>query len=291
MSTQPVAQSSSHARSGDWRRRLVRYHLPLVLASAVATFLWMSLPVFRQSPTTAADHQMPMPAQAAQAAHHQMPMMGQSPDHQMRMPAQAAQAADHQMPARAAGSPMPPHGAQAAGASTTPMDQDGIASLVQNRGFMSRFTTATGYVALVLLALTLLIGPANLLLRKRNPVSNYLCRDVGTWTAILSVVHVIAGFQVHGPPVALGERMLRYFFAPDGSLRLIDAVDAGLAEYHPLHAARADLLRRAGRRADAAAAYDRAIALRANAVERRYLQRRLAEVRGTTKGSSRRTVP
>jgi sulfoxide reductase heme-binding subunit YedZ len=87
----------------------------------------------------------------------------------------------------------------------------------QSRLFVSRFTTATGYVALMLLALTLLIGPANLLLRRRNPISNYLRRDVGMWTAIMSVVHVVVGFQVHGPPATLGERILYYFFAPDGS--------------------------------------------------------------------------
>ncbi|MBI4321412.1 MAG: ferric reductase-like transmembrane domain-containing protein, partial [Chloroflexi bacterium] len=68
-----------------------------------------------------------------------------------------------------------------------------------------------------LLALTLLIGPANLLLRRRTPVSSYLTRDVGMWAAIVSVVHVIVGFQVHGPPAPLGARMLRYFFASDGS--------------------------------------------------------------------------
>ena len=86
----------------------------------------------------------------------------------------------------------------------------------QNRLLLSRFTTATGYVGLGLIGLTLLIGPANLLLRRRNPVSSYLRRDVGTWTAIVSVIHVIAGFFVHGPPAPLGERILGYFFAPDG---------------------------------------------------------------------------
>src|SRR6266511_849549 len=45
--------------------------------------------------------------------------------------------------------------------------------------------------------LTLLMGPANLLLRRRNPVSSYLRRDVGAWTAIASVLHVILGFQAH----------------------------------------------------------------------------------------------
>lgn len=88
---------------------------------------------------------------------------------------------------------------------------------LQNRGLMARFTTATGYLGLGLLALTLLVGPANLLLRKRNSISSYVRRDMGTWTAIVSVVHVIVGFQVHGPPASLGERMLRYFFAADGS--------------------------------------------------------------------------
>lgn len=63
---------------------------------------------------------------------------------------------------------------------------------------MSQLTVATGYLALGLLGLTLLIGPANLLLRRRNPVSSYLRRDVGAWTAIFSVVHVILGFQLHG---------------------------------------------------------------------------------------------
>jgi hypothetical protein len=65
---------------------------------------------------------------------------------------------------------------------------------VGSRSFMARAATATGYVATGLLALTLLIGPANLLLRRRNPVSTSLARDTGTWAAITSIVHVIVGF-------------------------------------------------------------------------------------------------
>jgi DMSO/TMAO reductase YedYZ heme-binding membrane subunit len=49
----------------------------------------------------------------------------------------------------------------------------------------------------VLLALTLLVGPANLLLRRRNPVNNYLRRDTGTWTAIWTIVHIVVGLQGH----------------------------------------------------------------------------------------------
>ena len=63
---------------------------------------------------------------------------------------------------------------------------------------IQRMASPTGDVALVLLAITLLIGPANLLFHRRNPVNSYLRRDVGTWTAIWSVVHVLVGFQGHG---------------------------------------------------------------------------------------------
>jgi RNA polymerase sigma-70 factor (ECF subfamily) len=43
--------------------------------------------------------------------------------------------------------------------------------------------------------------------------------------------------------------------------------------YQPYHAVRADLLARAGRHHEAAAAYDRALELTANPVERRFLSR------------------
>jgi RNA polymerase sigma-70 factor (ECF subfamily) len=64
------------------------------------------------------------------------------------------------------------------------------------------------------------------------------------------------------------------------ALALIDAIDAAgdLDRYHLLHAARADLLRRAGAQADAAKSYARALALVTNESERRYLERRLREV-------------
>lgn len=73
------------------------------------------------------------------------------------------------------------------------------ALLPSHGGFsISRLASPTGDVALVLLAVTLLIGPANLLLHRRNPVNTYMRRDVGTWTAIWSVVHVIVSLQGHG---------------------------------------------------------------------------------------------
>jgi len=63
----------------------------------------------------------------------------------------------------------------------------------------------------------------------------------------------------------------------DEGLALVDDLD-GLAEYHLLHAARADLLRRLDRREEAAGAYRRALELTANDAERHYLEGRLREV-------------
>jgi RNA polymerase sigma-70 factor (ECF subfamily) len=61
-------------------------------------------------------------------------------------------------------------------------------------------------------------------------------------------------------------------------LALIDALATELDEYHLLHAARADLLRRLGSGKEAAQSYERALALVTNESERRFLQRRLREV-------------
>jgi RNA polymerase sigma-70 factor, ECF subfamily len=77
----------------------------------------------------------------------------------------------------------------------------------------------------------------------------------------------------HAVAVALSQGL-------ETGLRLIDELGASgeLASYHLYHAARADLLRRLGRSREAGEAYRRALTLTANAVERRFLRRRLAEM-------------
>ena len=67
---------------------------------------------------------------------------------------------------------------------------------------------------------------------------------------------------------------------PAAGLALIDAILARgeLADYHLAHAARADLCRRLGRIAEARASYERALALARQEPERRFLERRLAEL-------------
>jgi RNA polymerase sigma-70 factor (ECF subfamily) len=67
---------------------------------------------------------------------------------------------------------------------------------------------------------------------------------------------------------------------PQAALALLDDLAAGgeLDDYHLLHAARADLLRRNGSPSQAAQSYARAIELTANDRERRFLRRRLDEM-------------
>lgn len=60
-----------------------------------------------------------------------------------------------------------------------------------------RLSFSTAYPALFLLAVTLLIGPINVLTRRRNPVSSDLRRDLGIWAAILAVAHSAIGQCVH----------------------------------------------------------------------------------------------
>ncbi|GAB2998570.1 RNA polymerase sigma factor [Amycolatopsis acidiphila] len=73
--------------------------------------------------------------------------------------------------------------------------------------------------------------------------------------------------------VAVGEAE-----GPAAALRLVEELD--LSKYHLFHAIRADLLRRLGRTAEAAEAYEAAIARTDNAAERQFLRRQAC--RGTT---------
>jgi RNA polymerase sigma-70 factor, ECF subfamily len=73
----------------------------------------------------------------------------------------------------------------------------------------------------------------------------------------------------HAVAVAMAE-------GPERGLELVERID--LPDYHLLHAARADFLRRLGRNEEAAGAYRDALALDMNAGDRAFLERRLGEV-------------
>ena len=101
------------------------------------------------------------------------------------------------------------------------------------------------------------------------------------WAEIAALYGVLA--SVAASPVVELNRAVAVAMAdgPAAGLVLVEALgaDGALTDYHLFHATRADLLRRLGRRADAAAAYERALGLVTNDAERSFLERRLAEVR------------
>ncbi|GAB88797.1 RNA polymerase sigma factor [Gordonia rhizosphera] len=95
-------------------------------------------------------------------------------------------------------------------------------------------------------------------------------------TPIVALNRAVAVAELDGPEVALA---------------IVDSL--ALDRYHAWHAARADLLRRLGRSADARSAYDAAIAATQNAAERAYLARRRDEciAQGTHKGKVDSALP
>jgi RNA polymerase sigma-70 factor (ECF subfamily) len=99
------------------------------------------------------------------------------------------------------------------------------------------------------------------------------------WGQISELYGVLA--RLHPSPIIELNRAVAIAMAGEieMGLALIERID--LPGYHLLPAARADLLRRLGRLADAAASYRDALVLVKNDVERRYLERRLVEVSTT----------
>ncbi len=100
------------------------------------------------------------------------------------------------------------------------------------------------------------------------------------WPQILRLYDVLERLQP-SPIVSLNRAVaVAMADSPRSALILIDELAAAgaLDEYHLLHSARADLLRRIGSTDAAAQAYERALALVANDSERRFLERRLREV-------------
>ena len=100
------------------------------------------------------------------------------------------------------------------------------------------------------------------------------------WEAIARLYGELATLQP--TPVVELNRAVAVGMAegPEAGLQLIERLANGgeLEGYHLLHAARADLLRRAGRIEEALGAYREALELCGNEVERRFLERRVREL-------------
>jgi RNA polymerase sigma-70 factor (ECF subfamily) len=150
----------------------------------------------------------------------------------------------------------------------------------QDRGLWNRAQIAEG-AALVELALrSRRFGPftiqaAIVALHAQAPSA-----DATDWPQIAGLYEVLARIEPspvvwlnHAVAVAMRD-------GPAVGLRLVDGILARgeLADYHLAHSARADLCRRLGRAAEARASYQRALELTQQEPERRFLERRLAEL-------------
>ena len=101
------------------------------------------------------------------------------------------------------------------------------------------------------------------------------------WSQIVRFYDLLA--ELMPSPIVSLNRAVAIAMAqgPQPALALIDELSASgeLDDYHLLHAARADLLRRLGANDEAAESYKAALALVTNDSERRFLERRLKEVK------------
>ncbi len=101
------------------------------------------------------------------------------------------------------------------------------------------------------------------------------------WTEIVGLYDLL--YALEPTPVIELNRAVAVAMrdGPAAGLALVDAILAGgeLADYRLAHAARADLCRRLGRSADACASYERTLELTRQAPERRFIERRLAELK------------
>jgi RNA polymerase sigma-70 factor (ECF subfamily) len=106
-------------------------------------------------------------------------------------------------------------------------------------------------------------------------IASLHAEDTVDWAQIALLYERLA-CQTHSPVVELNRAVaVAELAGPEAGLALLERLE--LADYRYLHSTRADLLRRLGQRAEAAAAYARALELTADGAERRFLEQRLRE--------------
>jgi len=101
-----------------------------------------------------------------------------------------------------------------------------------NRDAITFITQASGYISLIILTVSLIIGSVNLLLKYKNPISTYLRRDISIIGGTLAVIHSITGLFVH-----LRGKNWQYFLNKTDYGYSIRLDNFGLANYTGLIAA------------------------------------------------------
>jgi sulfoxide reductase heme-binding subunit YedZ len=66
-----------------------------------------------------------------------------------------------------------------------------------NRNIIVFITQASGYISIILLSISLIIGSISLLSKNINPVSTYLRRDISIIGGTLAIIHSVAGLFIH----------------------------------------------------------------------------------------------
>lgn len=94
------------------------------------------------------------------------------------------------------------------------------------KDFITLITDVSGYIAIVLLSISLIIGAINVLMKRKNPVSSYFRRDIGISGGILAVIHSITGLFVH-----MRGNMWQYFSVQTSTGYKIRLDDFGIANY------------------------------------------------------------
>ena len=150
----------------------------------------------------------------------------------------------------------------------------------QNRSLWNRDQIAEGKALLERALASRRFGPITLqaaIAEAHAGAPNAAATD---WHRIVGIYDVLA-LAEPSPVVELNRAVaVAMRDGPQAGLALIDALlERGeLGNYHLAHAARADLCRRLGKNAEACASYERALALTRQEPERRFLERRLAEL-------------
>jgi len=158
---------------------------------------------------------------------------------------------------------------------TTP-DGDLVRLAEQDRSLWDRSLIAEGQ-ALVRRCLRLgRPGPYQIQAAINAVHSDAPSADVTDWGQILTLYDQLMAIAP-SPVVSLNRSVaMAEVEGPEAALLLVDELDLG--GYHLFHAIRADLLRRLGRDAEAATAYETAIELTENATERAFLERNRSEL-------------
>jgi len=58
-------------------------------------------------------------------------------------------------------------------------------------------TYTSGYLSICLLAVSLILGPINLMLKLKNPISTNIRRDIGIFGGLLGLIHSVVGLFMH----------------------------------------------------------------------------------------------